>query len=1006
MLYCTKCGNRLDDNAKFCTECGAKIESDPRPVDNGALKSEAQVNKASPGHTVNKTQEFLENKQKNMQYYTAQNIDNKQGKKKHFFPIVAFLMVIVLIVTAFFKPGFLCKKHTPEDDYAYGNQSTGNSSNGSPDGTDGYNNDSADDASVENDPYYDLRIVDEDYTISIDDYELIPVAEEAFGSDNNIIFGEGVSLALDPGFLDEDHMGYIAKSEGTVNCDFGGVEVPLTIVDCKIDGITSDSMIYINMPLKLNENEIAGAGYIDEGGVMHPIPHYYDWETGILTIYTTHLSQYCGFPVNNERMSNAMLAYVFADDMVSDEENVDLNQMIEYMEAAKMADGDLSMAMEITNGLSNGGFVAGNLVSAAGLYEGAVSTVAEGAGDFIFTKGNIGTVGEIMNTNWGKAGTWMPGEHKYGPELKASSINDKFASKYPSAFLEKAGKTLNRLNFGMAVLKLGNTIANSGGRSEKAAGDASRIAIDTALMLLGESAEIGSYALNVYLMGISLFEYALDSFYAEAIEGREQVYFSAYHKYYQNKGTDGGYRSAADWLRIFKDIINNGGGQKEMEAEIDRYVNEFWVKADEMGPEYLDSIMTDDDRAAFGAAAQGGLNDALRKKISDDYRNTLNETIPNILRVLNMQRKTELLEKYQQEYDNFVMQMNQTVTVRVCTDYSGTGPSKYEGCIVRFKDINGKVDDPQKWQTALNSEGDGAIRFTFLGHLMANAGTTFEVVKMNGDSEEIIDTVDVYFKTDNSGKYPKLYGVLMLHEEREDRSEKPAEDIFVETEDYSYEIEDNTANESGRPVHFTYYSDSVNRDEFGNSEVLKALADSFAGSYVDISGESFTIKGIDSSYHMGKDDMERAMAAAGDVDGSLISFGEDWNVSNVELKGSLSDDFGTSAHVNVDYFHANCNGYMEISTSDEYGRTSMESTYAGELTESNGQYTRGNDSYLALEEIDGQERYVMYIYIVVTPKYTENSHQVQTDTDGETSTYDYTNESYGDYLMEVIFVGE
>ena len=175
---------------------------------------------------------------------------------------------------------------------------------------------------------------------------------------------------------------------------------------------------------------------------------------------------------------------------------------------------------------------------------------------------------------------------------------------------------------------------------------------------------------------------------------------------------------------------------------------------------------------------------------------------------------------------------------------------------------------------------------------------------------------------------------------------------------------------------------------------------------MDISAGTFTIKGTDSSYHMGKADMERAMAAAGDVEGSLISFGEDWNVSNVELKGSLSDDFGTSAHVNVDYFHANCDGYMEVSASDEYGRTSLESTYSGELTESNGRYTRGNDSYLALEEIDGQERYVMHIYLVVTPKYTENSHQVQTDTDGETSTYDYTNESYGDYLMEVVFVGD
>lgn len=970
MQYCSKCGKRLDNNAKFCTDCGT-------------------ANNAAKKPTVNRTQEFIENRQKEIQYENAQKANSKQGKKKRLFPIIAVLMVIVLIVTAFFKPGFLRKKHTPEEEYEYTSSTTNKSQNVEKTDSD----------------YDELRIVDEDYSISIDDYELIPVAEEALGSDNNTIFGEGISLAIEPGMLDEDHTGYISKSEGPVNCDFAGVEVPLTIVDCKIDGITSDSMIYINMPLKLNENEIAGAGYIDENGQMHPIPHNYDWETGILTIYTTHLSKYCGFPVNNERMSNAMLAYVFADDMISGEENTDLNLMIEYMEAARMAESDLSMAMDIANGLSDGGFVAGNLVSAAGLYEGAVSTVAEGAGDFIFTKGNIGTVGEIMNTNWGKAGTLMPGEVKYGPALKASSINDKFASKYPSAFLEKAGKTLNRLNFGVAAIKLGDTIANSGWRSDKAAGEASRTAIDTVLALLAESTEFGSYGLNVYLMGVSFLEYALDAFYTEAIEGREKVYFSAYQKYYQNKGTDGGYRSAADWLRIFKDIINNGGGQKEMEAEIDSYVNEFWEKADQMGPEYLDSLMTDEDKAAFGAAAQGGLNDALRKKISDDYKSTLNETMPNILRVLSMQRRTELLESYQQEYDNFIMQMNQTVTIRVCTDYSGMGFSKYKDCVVRFKDINGKVDDPQKWQTTLNSEGSGAIRFTFLGHLMANAGTTLEVVKTNGDFEEVIDTCEVCFKTDNSGRYPKLYGVLMLHEESEEQPEE--EGIFVEPEDYPDEPEEvNTANDSERPIRFTYYSDSVNRDEFGSSEVLKPLADSFVGSYVDISDGTFTIKGTNSSYHMGKEEMEKAIAAVGDVEGSLIAFGEDWNVSNIELKGSLDGDIGTSAHINVDYFHADCNGYMEISTSDEYGRTSVETTYSGELTESNSQYTRGNDSYLALEELDGRECYVMHIYLVVTPKYTENTHQVQTDTDGETSTYDDSNESYGDYLMELVFIGE
>ncbi len=998
MPYCAQCGNQIDDTVKFCPECGAKISKSTKLADNAAAKP-----------AVNKTQEFIVNKQQKAQRAIVKNPEYKQPKKKSFFLAVAILMVITLIVTAFFKPGFLRKKHTPEEDTSFMISNVTGSmgdNNGSSD-----SNGSYDDGALDEDPYYDLRIVDGDYAITIDDYELMPVAKEAFGSDNNIIFGEGISMALEPGLLDESHMGYISKSEDTVNCDFAGVDVPLTIVDCKIDGITSDSMIYINMPLKLNENEIAGAGYIDEEGEMHPIPHYYDWETGILTIYTTHLSKYCGFPVNNERMSNAMLAYVFADDMVNDDENVDLNQLIACMEAAQSAGDDLSMAMDIANGLSNGGFVAGNLVSAAGLYEGAVSTVAEGAGDFIFTKGNIGTVGEIMNTNWGKAGTWMPGEQKYGSALKASSIKDKFASKYPSAFLEKAGKALNRLNFGVSALKLGNTIANNGWRSQKAAGEATKLTIDTALMLAGESAEIGSYALNIYLIGISLFEYALDAFYTEAIEGREQVYFSAYHKYYQNKGTDGGYRSAADWLTIFKDITNNGGGQKEMDAEIDRYVNEFWVKADEMGPEYLDSIMTDDDRAAFGAAAQGGLNDELRKKISDDFKCTLYETIPNILRVLNMQKRTELLERYQQEYDDFMMQMNQVVTVRICCDYSGEGSSKYEGCVVRFKDIGGKVDDPQKWQTTLNGEGEGAIRFTFLGHLMANAGTTLEVVKMNGDSEEIIDTCEICFKTDNSGRYPKLYAVLMLYDDSESQ---PAEDVLAETEDYSYETEEDTSSgEFKRPVLFTYYRDNIDRElneEYQN--IMKAVADSFVGSTVDISEGSFTIRGTDTNCHIGMEEMNRAIAdgrAYGfdfDSEDQLIAYEEDWNVSDVELKGSLSSDCGTSAHIDLDSFHANGGGCEKFTFTDDYGRHSRTITYSGELFDDNKHSLGGNDSYLAIEEIDGRECYVMHIILKVAPRLNQDSHWEETDTFGDTTIKDYNNEILGDYWVHLEFVGE
>ena len=145
--------------------------------------------------------------------------------------------------------------------------------------------------------------------------------------------------------MDESCSAKIEKATETVACDMGGVSVLLTIVDCKADRITTDSLIDIEIPLELNESESAGAGYIDEEGVMHPIPHTYDKDSGVLTIHTTHLSKYCAFPIENERMSNAMLSYVFIDDLVGDDANAELDSMIQYIEAAKMAENDLSMGM-------------------------------------------------------------------------------------------------------------------------------------------------------------------------------------------------------------------------------------------------------------------------------------------------------------------------------------------------------------------------------------------------------------------------------------------------------------------------------------------------------------------------------------------------------------------------------------------------------------------------------------------------------------------------------------
>lgn len=977
MGFCRYCGSKLSETGAFCENCGKPVNVMPKP-------------------SATKTEEFMAKRDAQRAEVTRQK---STKKKRPFLRFTAFAMVVTLIITAFFKPGFLRKKHTPEDDYDYASKP--------------FSEGLSDSSNPSNDPYYDMRIVDEDYEIVVGDFDLEQVASGEIDSENNTISSSDVSLSVDPLFLDEATSATIEKATSEVICDMGGVEVPLTIVDCKANGVTEDSLVNISMRISCGENERVAAGYIDESGVMHPIPYTYNRNTGILTITSTHLSKYCGFPVENDRMSNAMLSYVFVDEMFNGSEDTDIKSISDYIESTVQSPEDLSNAMILANGLSDGNFVVGNLNSAFGLYDGMISSAADGAGSWIFTQGNIGTVGEIMNTNFGKAGTWMVKEMKFGPELKAANINDKFASSYPSEFLRKSGMALNRLNLAVSVFKIGDTVLKEGWRSQDAASSATKTLIETCLFKLGESVNWSSYGLNVYLLGVSLLSYSLDQFATTATEGRKQVYISAYQKYYQTKGTDGGYRSAATWREKFNNILENGGGTDEVEAEIDSYVNEFWKKADQMDAAYLDSLLTEDDKAALGAAAQGGLNEQLKKSISDSYKADLREYIANILRVMNEQKKTKMIEQAQEDYDLFALQMNQVVTVRIVSDYTGRENSLYDGCIVRFKDIEGKVDDPAAWQTILNSEGSGSLKFTLLGHMMANAGTTLEIVRRDGDLEEIIDTKDFVFKEDNSGKYTKLYAVMMLHEDHTDMQDPQAETADGDNDIYYEEPEENgQTSDSKRPVKYVYYSDYVERkaDCDYSSAIRVPLAKSLEGSVIDISDGTFTIRGLDSSFHQGREDVLKMMAEELGVQsddemlsassGSITNFSMDSTVSNIEIIGSLYQDNGFNAPINIDSFHAdvvidrNWSGYDEDGSYSEDTHCDLELHY-------DPLYAQSNDTYLYQMDIDGQERWVIELVLVFTAEGTSKTHEVESD-----GTRDYDDDFLKDYVVKVLYVGE
>jgi hypothetical protein len=118
---------------------------------------------------------------------------------------------------------------------------------------------------------------------------------------------------------------------------------------------------------------------------------------------------------------------------------------------------------------------------------------------------------------------------------------------------------------------------------------------------------------------------------------------------------------------------------------------------------------------------------------------------------MNEKNQDEILEDYMAQYESLSRTLNQVISIKVYDGsmQSGKG-SAYKGCIVRFKDLNKNVKDPKAWEATLNSKGQGEIKVTFLAHMMANAGTTLEVVKVENGKETVIHEQTFKLKLPNN----------------------------------------------------------------------------------------------------------------------------------------------------------------------------------------------------------------------------------------------------------------
>lgn len=755
--FCRYCGNEISETASFCTGCGKPVPGKAVPK---TEKTQPQFCRKcgkelrpgvifcrSCGWEVGTSLPGQNRPEQTSVRSTENKIKKGRGKTKTVRGIVAAVLVFALLFTSFVKPGFLRKKPG-------GNGGKENiiSESGTGHSQDGYTGE----------------------TLLKSEYKTELIAEGTLTLEDSTLEKDGVSVTVEEGFLGKERDIQIKRVTEDVSYSFDGEEVPLTVYEVDIDGIHDGSMITIDLPMDKKAAPEYGAGYIDdETGELKPALSTYDPDTGILTIHTTHLTKFCGIPIVNEKTKNAALGYVSGYDFIDSSEKIDYNTMINLLKTSLENDGNIECGMSVLDKISmvQGGASFLDGLAGAPAADGVV-TGMDGAGHLIY-KNSVGTVGEIFNTNYGKSGSLSLTPEFGKKPVHIEGYDSKLKTVYPSKVIEKIGDGLTWAGRFLSLLKVTKGVYEEGLHSKSAGSEALKWAAGEAITLY---IKYGTYTagLSVYMVGVGALGLAIDYVYSEALAGRKEVYVHAYTKYYAGEG----HRTDDEWIAEFKKIMNNGGGQKEFDAAIDEYVNKFWKECDKISDSYLASVLTDDDRAAWGVATGAGLTPEIRKDISDNYKARLvTKRMPAIFQKLALQNEWELAEKYEAQVESLRKLWNQDITLSIDTMDGLSAPGSedgdeedekcyYAGCTVRFKDIKGKVSDPKAWETVLNKEGKGSIKFKLFPHMLYNVGNEIEIVRTEGGKETVLltDTFDFQEPYSSYYSYPRLSASYTIKE--------------------------------------------------------------------------------------------------------------------------------------------------------------------------------------------------------------------------------------------------
>ncbi len=246
-------------------------------------------------------------------------------------------------------------------------------------------------------------------------------------------------------------------------------------------------------------------------------------------------------------------------------------------------------------------------------------------------------------------------------------------------------------------------------------------------MMYSAVGEFGTPAMQLSFVGVFAIDYSLTKFMVTAISDREKIWEEAYKLYYKKDDRVKQKKKMKYWYDEFLKLYKESRTPAELKAKIDKaindYVYDFWEDETTVAF-YQEEVMK---HAWTGG---GGLNEELKKKISENHKAELMNALKPVFWRLEEQILLEMQAKATRQLKKMAEELNKVYTLNVRVN----GPKDFVSGLEVYIPV--KAGNQEQWSWETDESGECFIRFTLYGLLKSQAKNKVVLITKTGEKIE------------------------------------------------------------------------------------------------------------------------------------------------------------------------------------------------------------------------------------------------------------------------------